>query len=251
MDRRRSRRAPAGGTAHDPPRRRQAAIARVSGRGCPRRRRRLPAGQRRRVAAAVARRRRGGRRGGRPADGSRRHDHRDRGDLDPGSGQARADPPPATASTRQCTEPGNVGVRDRGPSDRLGRARDSGGSLPRQSVAAVLIRRRRSATVSPAGRSGCGGLQRIPLVPGGVRPRPRRLADVPDRPDQRPSADPAGRTRAPPDGSRRRSRRLRLPAVACALGRGRLSAGPDPSARARGGGPRASPGPLRDGRARR
>ena len=93
-------------------------------------------------------------------------------------------------------------------------------------------------------------LQRLPLVPGRLRPRPRRLAHLPHRPD--PGTGPRGRPRPPADRARRRPRRVRPAAAARTAGPRGL---PCPGRvrlelPARGRGP-ADPGALRDRRARR
>ena len=187
MDRRRAGRTARGRSAHDPPRRRQAALARLPGRVRPGRRRRLPARRRRRAAAAAARRRRGGRGRRRSADRRVGLDRRDRGDLGPRAGQARAGaarPACGAACARSATRPQRSVSTARGSTPTCsptfaGACRDA-----LRDPFAYIAREDRSAQrqTEPAR----GRPQRPPLVPGRVRPRSRRLANVPDRPDRRP-----------------------------------------------------------------
>ena len=130
-------------------------------------------------------------------------DRRDRGDLDPRAGQARAG-----AARRGCAAgSAHSGTRPR-PSGSTAR-----GSMPtcwpalagacrdgdRLHFAYVASDDRATPAQHRAQR---GRLQRLPLVPGRLRPRPRGLAHLPDRPD--PGAGPSRRPRPPPHGARRR-----------------------------------------------
>ena len=174
------------GSAHDPPRRRQAALARLSGRGRPGGRRGLPPRCRRRAAAAAARRRRGRRRGARPA-------HRRLRGRSPGSRRRRSARSPS--SSRSC--PAACGAGSSALSDATSAFGVDGPRIDADVVATLAGACRDGVRLHfayvakddrprPAQhRAVRRRLQRLALVPGRVRPRPRRLADVPHRPDPR------------------------------------------------------------------
>ncbi len=212
MDRPGTRRSARGRAADDSPRCREAALARLSGRGRPGGCRGLSPRRGGRVAAAVARRRRGRRRGARPAHGRLRVDRGDRGDFDPRAGQARAGPARATAAQGPGAQRRDLGIRRRRPSDRRRRGRDARRRLPRRGQVALRLCSQGRNRDQAQHRTVRGCLQRLALVPGRVRPRPGRLADVPHRSDPRPGAsrDPRPAT----DRAGRRSGRLRQGAAA-------------------------------------
>ena len=212
VDRSGTRRSPRGRPAYDPPRRREAALARLPGRGRARGRRRLSPGRRGRAPALAARRRRGHCRRGRTANGSVGVDRRDRRDIGPRTGQARAGTSHAPATQGQRAQRRHVGLRRRRSADRRRRARDHRGSLPRRDQTALRLRGEGRSGNQAEYRALRRGLQRPPLVLGRVRQRPRRLAHVPDRPD--PRASTTRRTRPEADRARRRPGRLCQAAVA-------------------------------------
>ncbi len=207
----------AGGHAADPATRRHApARARLPDREHDRSLRRLRPRRRRPPAAAAARRRRGGRRLGRPARaladrrpdarrGGRRRPHQAR----PGDAERAAR---ARRHARRGDRPRRPARSERSgrPADRRHGADGAGCRLPAPGATAVRLPRRRRADEPPPRRAAPPRVDAQPLVPRGLRPRPRRLAHVPRRPHRPPrcrqaSAPRSGQCPMPPPSSPRAS----------------------------------------------
>ena len=247
-----ARRSARGGPADDPPRHRQAALARLSDRVRPRGGRGLPPRLRRPAAAAPARGRRGRRRRRRLAHRGGGVDRRHRGDLGTRAGQARAgapEPPaPPGARARRCHLGASTFEGPRIDADLLSGV---AGACRDQHTPALRLCGQGRARQPARHRSDRARAQRPALVPGRLRPRPRGLAHVSPGSDSRPR--PSGRAR-----TAARRARVEIPppmyAVSCARRRRRRergAAGADPGDAGRRARAPAHPRSLRHRGARR
>jgi hypothetical protein len=204
LGRRRAGRAD-GGLRPDPPSRpRPPPGARLPGRGAPGRGRGLPTGPGGGIAAVGPGRRGGGghrRRAALGRPGRDRDGHR--GVVGPGPRQTRAGdapgPPPADRRPGVGYRPGGLARR------RCHRRRRcpglAGPGLPGRRPSDVRLHRPRWRGVHPGGRSTPTRAAREAVVPGGLRPDPVRLADLPSRP-----GGGGCRPRTPPPSSAPESR---------------------------------------------